>query len=54
MPIIIVRDNENNRWNRNAKQQQQQQQQQQRQKRTKGAEPIVKGWELNYFFVHLS
>ena len=52
MPIIIVRDNENNRWNRNAKQQQQQQQQ--RQKRTKGAEPIVKGWELNYFFVHLS
>ena len=53
MPIIIVRDNENNRWNRNAKQQQQQQQQQ-RQKRTKGAEPIVKGWELNYFFVHLS
>ena len=51
MPIIIVRDNENNRWNRNAKQQQQQQQ---RQKRTKGAEPIVKGWELNYFFVHLS
>ena len=49
MPIISVRDNENNRWKRNAKI-----------NRDKGGrtgggtEAIVKGWELNDFVVHLS
>ena len=30
------------------------QKQKQRQKRTRGTEAIVKGWELNYYDVHLS
>ena len=47
MPIISVRDNENNRWKRNAEKKQ-------RQKRTRGTKAIVKGWELNDFVVHLS
>ena len=42
MPIISVRDNENNKWKRNAKQQQQKKHQ--RQKVTRGTEAIVKGW----------
>ena len=48
MPIISVRDNENNRWKRNAKTNKQ------RQKRTRGPEVIVKEWELNDFGLHLS
>ena len=51
MLIISVGDDENNRWTRNAKKQQQQQQ---RQKRTRGAETIMKGSELNDFVVPLS
>ena len=53
MLIISVRDNENNRWKRNANKKKQKQQQQ-RQKRTRGTKVIVKGWELNDFVVHLS
>ena len=45
MPIISVRDNENNRWKRNANKKKQ------RQKRTRGTKAIVKGWELNDFVV---
>ena len=54
MPIISVRDNENNRWNRNAKQQQQQQQKNKDRKEQGGIKAIVKGWELNDYVVHLS
>ena len=42
MPIISVRDNENNRWKRNA-------QDETKKKRTRGAEAIAKGWEVNDF-----
>ena len=48
MPIISVRDNENNRSKKKNKTNKQ------RQKRTKGTGAIVKGWELNDFVVHLS
>ena len=48
MPIISVRDNENNRSKKKNKTNKQ------RQKRTKGTRAIVKGWELNDFVVHLS
>ena len=48
MPIISVGDDENSRWKGNAKTNKQ------RQKGAKGTEAIVKGWELNYFVVHLS
>ena len=48
MPIISVRDNENNRWKRN------EEKKSQRQKRTRGAKAIVKGWVLNNFVVRLS
>ena len=40
MLIISVRDNENNRWRKNAKKQKQRQ-------------AIVKAWELDDFLVHL-
>ena len=50
MPIISVRDNEYNRWKRNAKKKQQQQ----RQKKAGGTGATVKGWELNDFAVGLS
>ena len=53
MPIISVRDNENNRWNRNAKTNKQTKNKQ-RQKRKRGAEAIVKEWELNDFGLRLS
>ena len=46
MPIISVRDNESNRWKRNAEKKK-------RQKRTKGTKAVVKGWELNGFVVLL-
>ena len=45
MSVISVRDNENNRWKRNAKK---------KKKRHGGTEAIAKGWELNDFVVHLS
>ena len=48
MPIISVRDNENNRWKRNAEEKKQ------RQKRTRGTKARVKGWQLNDFVVRLS
>ena len=48
MLIITVRDNENNRWKRNAEKKKQ------RQERTKGTKAIVKGWKLNDFVVRLS
>ena len=54
MSIISVRDNENSRWKRNAKTKKIKQSKKQTQKRTRGTEAIVKGWELNDIFVHLS
>ena len=47
MPIISVRDNENNRWKRSAEKKL-------RHKRTRATKAIVKGWELNDFVVCLS
>ena len=47
MPIISVKDNENNSWKRNAEKKQ-------RQKRTMGTKAIVKGWEVNDFVTRLS
>ena len=47
MPINSVRDNENNRWKRNAEKKQSQ-------KRTRGTRAIVKAWELHDFVVRLS
>ena len=40
MPIISVRDNENNRWKRNTKQQQQQQRQQTKTEKSKGGQKL--------------
>ena len=51
MLIISVRDNENNRWKKNAKIKQKTNKDR---KRQRGAEAIVKGWELNDSVVHLS
>ena len=48
MPIISVRDNENNRWSRNAKKKKKERKEQE------GTGAIVKGWELNDFAAHLS
>ena len=50
MPIISVRDNENNSWKKNAKKTKNKQ----RQKRTRGTEAIVKEWKLNDFVARLS
>ena len=47
MPIITVRDNENNGWKRLTEKKKQ------RQKRTSGAKAILKGRELNDFVVPL-
>ena len=49
MPIISVRDNENNRWNRNSKKQTKTEK-----KRGGGTEAIVKEWAINDFVVHLN
>ena len=55
-----VRDNVNNRWNRNAKKEKKnknkikQKKEKKRQKITRGTETIAKGWELSDFVVHLS
>ena len=60
MPVISVRDNENNKWKRNAKKQKTTEKQNKNKKRktkterNKGAEAIVKGWELNSFVLRLS
>ena len=50
MPIISVRDNENNRWKRNVKSKQRNKDR----KEQGGTETIVKGWELHDFVLHLS
>ena len=42
MPIINVRDNENNTWKRNGRK---------KKKKQDRKEAIVKGWELNDFVV---
>ena len=53
MPIIRVKDNENNRWKRNAKTKNKTKKI--KTESNKGEmEAIVKGWELNEFLVHLS
>ena len=49
MPIIRVRDNENNRWKRNVKKQRKEQG-----GGGGGAESIVKGWELPDLVVRFS
>ena len=49
MPIISVRDNENNRWNRNSKKQTKTEK-----KGGGGAQKLVKEWEINDFVVHLN
>ena len=57
IPIISVRDNENNGWKRNAKKTKRQQQQKNPKKDRKeqgGMETIAKGWELNDLVVLLS
>ena len=51
MKIIDEIETQKNNNNNNNKKKQKQKQ---RQKRTRGTEAIVKGWELNDFFVHLS
>ena len=50
MPIISVRDNENNRRKRNAKKKKRKNKDR---KKQEGREPIVKEWDLNDFTVHL-
>ena len=47
MPIISVKDNQNNRWKRSAKKKK-------RKQRTRGMEAIAKGWETNDFVERLS
>ena len=42
MPIISVKDNRNNKWNRNAKTNKQK-------NRTRGTEAIAKEWDINDF-----
>ena len=49
MPIISVRDNENNRWKKNSKKKTSIYRKEQGE-----TEAIVKGWEVNDFVVHLS
>ena len=48
MPIIRVRDNENNSWKRNARKEKIEKDR----KEQGGTEAIVKGWELNDFVVY--
>ena len=48
MPIINLKDNENNRW-KFCKEKKKK-----RKKRTRGMEAIVKGWEINDFVERLS
>ena len=44
MPIISIKDNENNRWKRKAK----------KKKRTRGTHAIAKGWKINDFVERFS
>ena len=53
MPIIHVRDNENNRWKRNTKKERKRKRNKDR-KEQGVTEAIVKGWELNDSVMHLS
>ena len=56
MPIISVKDNENNRWKRNAKKKKKKEKERKEQGGGRGwgrTEAIVKDWELNDFVVHL-
>ena len=48
MEIISVRDNENNRWKRNAKKKRKKERKKGK-KRTKGTETIKKGKEMKWF-----
>ena len=54
MPIISVRDNENNRWKRHTQKKTKKKQTNKDRKEQGGTEAIVKEWELNYFVVHLT
>ena len=59
MPIISVRDNEDNRWKRNAKENQKRKKKknpttENNKEGGRGTEAKVKGWELNDFAVLLS
>ena len=54
MLIVSVRDDENNRWKRNAKKKQKTKTKQAKTKKNKGVVAIAKGWELNYFVRCLS
>ena len=58
MPIISVRDNENNRWKRSATKTKNKKKKSQKtnkdRKEKGGTEAIVKRWEINDFVVHLS
>ena len=47
----LCRDNENNRWKRNAKSNKRKTK---KDRKEQAAEAIVKGWEVNDFVVHLS
>ena len=52
MPIISVSENENNRWKKNPQKQNKTSKQTKTEKK-KGADAIVKGWELNDLIVYL-
>ena len=54
MPIISVRDNENNRWKWNAKTKTKKKKKKQIQKRTRGTEAMVKRVRAKYSVVHLA
>ena len=51
MPIISVRNNENNRWKRNAEKKKREKK---KQKKTSGTDAIAKGWEIKDFVELLS
>ena len=51
MPMISVRDNENNRWKRNANYPPPSPK---KHKRTRGTKAILKGWVINDFVVRLT
>ena len=53
MPIISVKDNRNNRWERNAKTKTNKKQKT-RKSRTRETEAIAKGWEINIFIERLA
>ena len=51
MPITSVKDNEKNRWNRNAKKKKKKKK---KKNGTRDTEAIAKGWEINDFVERLS